>query len=300
MSATNIDELQFAFHQSIDDEEEYDNTVSEISKEEYEDIACMEKHFFHEMLKSHPVSKHEIITNRLKYLREYCMKHPMWNGDNYQPLHAPFAHYQSREVAMKELGFDEVKFYSFDEIQEVIKELGLEPEPTMEMIVFFLYLVKSNTKNQNKTAKEEILEIIAEIEESGSATMSIKAGKNKHQISNVHLIHSILQAFSRSNSYSQYLIVPQPRNSQYLRQEQYLLVQNLLDNLPTKVKKGKKQLYTQAERTFGLCVLYICDYLKCHSKEELPFVCGKYNNATFDKLMRDFKKKNVKLSIRLN
>ena len=74
-----------------------------------------------------------------------------------------------------------------------------------------------------------------------------------------------------------------------IRALDYYLVKTLLDYLPIKVERRRGQ-YTQAERNFALSVL---NYTGRLVGEEPEFLCGFENNATFDKLMRDFKNQPI-------
>jgi len=62
-----------------------------------------------------------------------------------------------------------------------------------------------------------------------------------------------------------------------------------LRNLPIKYKKRKKGTFTQAERNFGLSVLWLTGELNHLKNDDPTDYCTKDNNATFDKLMRDYK-----------
>ena len=74
-----------------------------------------------------------------------------------------------------------------------------------------------------------------------------------------------------------------------IRALDYYLVKTLLDYLPVKVERRRGQ-YTQAERNFALSVL---NYTGRLVGEEPEFLCGFENNATFDKLIRDFKNQPI-------
>ena len=72
------------------------------------------------------------------------------------------------------------------------------------------------------------------------------------------------------------------------RELDYLLVRTLLTFLPIKHKKPKKGKFSQAERTFRLCVLWLIGSIN-HKKGDDPSIyCSHDGNAIFDKLMRDY------------
>ena len=66
----------------------------------------------------------------------------------------------------------------------------------------------------------------------------------------------------------------------------YYIVKTLLDYLPTDKSLRRGGRFSQAERNFGLSVLSLCGRLPDIDREG---ECCQENNATFDKLMRDFK-----------
>ena len=80
-----------------------------------------------------------------------------------------------------------------------------------------------------------------------------------------------------------------------IRALDYYLVKTLLDYLPIKVESRRGQ-YTQAERNFALSVL---NYTGRLVGDEPEFLCGFENNATFDKLMRDFKNQPIPFAMEL-
>jgi hypothetical protein len=70
----------------------------------------------------------------------------------------------------------------------------------------------------------------------------------------------------------------------------------LLDYLPIHHNRRQGAVYSQAERNFGLSVLSLCHRLPDNDREG---VCSKENNATFDKLMRDFHSEHIPFAMRL-
>ena len=80
-----------------------------------------------------------------------------------------------------------------------------------------------------------------------------------------------------------------------IRALDYFIIKTLLDYLPIK-KDRKKGRFSQAERNFALCVLNFCGRLQ---GDEPEIVCSQFNNATFDKLMRDFKDIEIPFAMEL-
>ena len=82
------------------------------------------------------------ILDSIEYIRIYCRNFPLFNGDDYQPLQAPFAYYRSRNTYLKELPFTEDEFYNFTLIQVALNKLELQPQPTFEFIAFLYHIIK--------------------------------------------------------------------------------------------------------------------------------------------------------------
>ncbi len=248
----------------------------------------MEDDFKREYLQEDIVS----ILGSIEYIRIYCRNYPLFNGYDYQPLQAPFAYYRSRSTYLKELPFTEDEFYNFALIQGAISKLGLLPQPTFEFIVFLYHIVKVWSENQITTGISRVNNILSILEEQPNTKlkMNIKVGGKNFEFDNSLFIHSMLEFYSSHEQVSHYLV---ERENKRIRERtiQYSLVKTLLDYLPIKVKKPEDVKFVQSERDFALCTLYLCKLLM-----GIPaYVCTKDNNATFDKLMRDFKDFNITL-----
>ena len=207
--------------------------------------------------------QHEDVTSILEsieYIRIYCRNFPCFNGFDYQPLQAPFAYYRSREIYLKELPFTEDGFYKFTYIQDAIKKLGLKAQPTFEFIAFLYHIIKVWSENQITTSGTKIDNILYLLKEQPNTklTMNIKVGSKSFEFNNSLFIQSLLEFYSSHNLIS---------------------------------CKSDGVSFVQAERDLALCTLYLCKLLM----GDPAYVCTKDNNATFDKLMRDFKDFNITL-----
>lgn len=239
--------------------------------------------------------QHEDVTSILEsieYIRIYCRNFPCFNGFDYQPLQAPFAYYRSREIHLKELPFTEDGFYKFTYIQDAIKKLGLKAQPTFEFIAFLYHIIKVWSENQITTSGTKIDNILYLLKEQPNTklTMNIKVGSKSFEFNNSLFIQSLLEFYSSHDLVSHGLI---ERENKRVRERtiQYSLVKTLLDYLPIKTDKSEGVSFVQAERDLALCTLYLCKLLM----GDPAYVCTKDNNATFDKLMRDFKDFNITL-----
>lgn len=232
------------------------------------------------------------ILDSIEYIRIYCRNFPLFNGNDYQPLQAPFAYYRSRNTYLKELPFTEDEFYNFALIQEATNKLELQPQPIFEFIAFLYHIIKVWSENQIATGINRVNNILSILEEQPNAKlkMNIKVDGKNFEFENSLFIHSMLEFHSSHEQVSHYLV---ERENKRVRERtiQYSLVKTLLDYLPTKVKKSEDVKFVQAERDLALCTLYLCKLLM----GDPAYVCTKDNNATFDKLMRDFKDFNITL-----
>ena len=232
------------------------------------------------------------ILDSIEYIRIYCRNFPYFNGYDYQPLQAPFAYYRSRATYLRELPFTEEEFYNFTQMQETISKLGLKPQPIFEFLAFLYHIINVWSENQITTSGAKVDNILSLLKEQPNAklTMNIKMGSKTFEFANSLFIESLLEFYSSHNLISHNLV---ERENKRVRERtiQYSLVKTLLDYLPIKVDKSEGVRFVQAERDFALCTLYLCKLLM----GDPAYVCTKDNNATFDKLMRDFKDFNITL-----
>ena len=114
------------------------------------------------------------ILDSIEYIRIYCRNFPLFNGDDYQPLQAPFAYYRSRSTYLKEVPFTEDEFYNFTLIQEAINKLGLLPQPTFEFIVFLYHIIKVWSESQITTGIDKVNSILSLLEEQPNTKLKIE------------------------------------------------------------------------------------------------------------------------------
>ncbi len=233
------------------------------------------------------------ILEKIEYIRIYCRNFPFFNGFDYQPLQAPFAYYRSRETYLKKLSFTEEEFCNFTQIQEAISKLGLKPQPIFEFIAFLSYIINVWSENQITTSGVKVDNILSLLKEQHNEklTMNIKIGSKAFEFTNSLFIQSLLEFYSSHKLISHNLVEKENKKVRE-RTKQYSLVKTLLSYLPTKVDKPEGVSFVQTERDLALCTLYLCKLLM----GDPAYVCTKDNNATFDKLMRDFKGFNITLS----
>lgn len=252
-----------------------------------------EELMFEDGLKEFPQTEHNIIRERLKYLRTYILNFPEYDGVDFYPSNEALNHYKWREKKLSKVVFTEKEFYKFKEMQEAISDLGLSPEPTFEFILYLWHTLQGwFTKGINETMDDRIQRMKTKIDEKPEINLSVdfKIGNKHFKSNNQDFIRSLIANYINSDIIAGGLVETiYPKK----REIDYLLVRTLLTYLPIKLKKQKKGTFTQAERTFCLCVLWLVGSIN-HKKTDVPLsYCSHLGNATFDKLMRDYAHLNL-------
>ena len=235
---------------------------------------------FTSFLKNYPEEEHASIKEKLAYIRDYNLYFAQCD-DLGLFLHLDHEfYYRNREEILQEIGFSEKKFYAFELLQEQIRILKLNPISTFDFIAYLYYYTLRDRNKKYTTYGEEISKILSLIDDK-DADMTIKVGGKKFNFNSKWFIKSMLTHYKNANLQALHII--KLENKSQKRETDYRIIKVLLDYLPIK-KTNKKGNYTQTERNFSLCVLYFIGSLLGDEYE----VCLN-NNATFDKLMRDFK-----------
>lgn len=283
-------ELRILNYLSEPIDEQSDYGQSYITPEIKEELLDMEREqeekLLNKLYEKYDTFGSKLLLENLKYIKAYCNKHPVCYDGCYQPLNAPYGYFWSREHILSESKITEENFYKFALLQEAISALGLESQPTFEFIAFLLNLIKKYSEKRVVTCKERItktLTAMANCNKEDKISMKIKVGRESFEFHNTLFIKSLLREYCHANSKSQQLIEVKIKKRQQ-RIIQYSLLKTLLNELPYQVEKAEGVKYTQSERNFCLCVLHFCKLLI----GEVESACTKENNATFDKLMRDF------------
>ena len=257
-------------------------TESHYSEIPYESEALkdMENGAFTLFLKNYPEEEHASIEEKLAYIRDYNL-HFAYCDDFGPFLHLDHEYYyKNREKILHDIGFIEKKFYAFELLQEQIRILKLNPISTFDFITYLYFHTLKDRNKKSTTYAEKISEILNLID-SKDAEMTIKVGRKKFSFENKLFIKSMLMHYKEANLQALYMAKSQKKEQK--RETDYRIIKTLLDYLPID-RTNKRGNYTQAERNFSLCVLYFYGSLLGDEYE----VCLN-NNATFDKLMRDFK-----------
>ena len=248
-----------------------------------------ESQYFNAWIKKYPENEQGEIAERLKYIRSYTLRFPEFDGEQWQPSQDATNYYDNREQRIDDCGLSEDEFNEFEILQESISDLGLFPKATFDFIVFiWRELSKWLYRGTIERMEDRINRLVARIDErpNDSMELDIKVGSKHFKFANQQFIKSIIASFinSRLESDNQVETIYPAK-----REIDYILVRTILQFLPIKHKKQKKGTFTQAERNLGLCVLWLTGELNHKKGDDPTDYCTKDNNATFDKLMRDYK-----------
>lgn len=230
----------------------------------------------------------EAAKRRFRYLVPYILQNIDWE-EYATPLEAwQLKYYYQRDRFIRKTGLDWDRFLKHEPMQRSLETLGLEPEPVFEFILFLRYYfgLRSDLKF---SCIEQFDMMVDELEncESANVTMDVNIGGKHFKINNSQFLRKMFNSVDRSRLSGGAFIndFNQGTSRDKLRALDYYLVKTLLDYLPTDKSIRRGGRFSQAERNFGLSVLSICGRLPDIDREG---ECSQENNATFDKLMRDF------------
>ena len=230
----------------------------------------------------------EAAKRRFRYLVPYILQNIDWE-EYATPLEAwQLKYYYQRDRFIRKTGLDWDRFLKHEPMQRSLETLGLEPEPVFEFILFLRYYfgLRSDLKF---SCIEQFDMMVDELEncESANVTMDVNIGGKHFKINNSQFLRKMFNSVDRSRLSGGAFIndFNQGTSRDKLRALDYYLVKTLLDYLPTDKSLRRGGRFSQAERNFGLSVLSICGRLPDIDREG---ECSQENNATFDKLMRDF------------
>ena len=228
---------------------------------------------------------------RLKYIFPYILQAIDWEAYGV-PLEAwQLKYYYQRERFLKKTGLNYEGFLNHSYLQNSIHNLGLEPEPVFEFILFLKYYL--DLRSELRYSSVEQLERLRKAikTDPGKISMDVVVDGKHFKFNNSHFIAQLFKATDIETfdmgAFKNDFIEGSSRDK--IRALDYYLIKTLLDYLPLKTERKRGQ-YSQAERNFSLSVL---NYTGRLVGDDPEYLCGFENNATFDKLMRDFKDQNI-------
>ncbi|MDE6668350.1 MAG: hypothetical protein K2K26_01550 [Muribaculaceae bacterium] len=259
--------------------------VRPITVEELDAVTIDE---FNRQVKLATDNEADLAVKRVRYLIPYILQNIDW--ETYAvPLQAwQLRYYYQRERFIEKTGLDWDKFLDHEPMQNSIKALGLDAEPVFEFILFlkYYYGLRSDLRF---SCLEQFNTLVDELDKNTDKTVSldVNVGGKHFKINNPDFIRAMFHAVDKSKISSDAFVNDFDQGSarDKIRALDYYIVKTLLDYMPTDKSLRRGGRYSQAERNFGLSVLSLCGRLPDIDREG---ECSQENNATFDKLMRDF------------
>lgn len=230
----------------------------------------------------------ETVKRRVRYLVPYILQNIDWE-EYATPLEAwQLRYYYQRERFISKTGLYYDRFMEHEPMQRALEALRLEPEPVFEFILFLKYYY-SLRSDLRFSCIEQLDMMINELEknESATVTMDVKIGGKHFKITNSGFLRRMFDSVDSCRLSNGAFVndFNQGTSRDKIRALDYYIVKTLLDYLPTDKSFRRGGRFCQADRNFGLSVLSLCGRLPDLDREG---ECGPDNNATFDKLMRDF------------
>lgn len=235
---------------------------------------------------------------RVRYLIPYILQAIDWNEYGI-PLEAwQLKYYYRRDRFLRKTGLSYDAFLGHRLLTRAVDELGLESEPTFEFILFLKYYFDLRSALRHSPL-EQLGRLREALETTGGddVKMDVAVGGRHFKFENADFIRAVFSTISdndlRRHSFSDTFEEGGARDK--IRALDYYLVKTLLDYLPTRTGERRGR-FSQAERNFSLSVLNFCGRLV---GEDVEGLCSAENNATFDKLMRDFKDRPIPFAMEL-
>lgn len=231
----------------------------------------------------------ETVRRRMRYLAPYILQNIDWK-EYANPLEAwQLKYYYQRERFLDKTGLSWDRFIDHKPMQKAMEKLGLKPEPVFEFMLFLSYYYRLRS-DLRYSCVEQLDFLLKELDSdrSMSVLMDVNVDGKHFKISNAEFLRKMFHTIDRSqlNAGSFVHDFTQGAARDKIRAIDYYIVKTLLDYLPTDKTLRRGGRYSQAERNFGLSVLSLCGRLPDIDREG---ECSHENNATFDKLMRDFR-----------
>ena len=206
-------------------------------------------------------------------------------------------YYYKRDRFLEVTKLDYEEFCKHTLLINSLNQLGLEPEPTFEFILFlkYYYTLRSELHFSPLEQLQQLKSALDVDLKRASMTVSVNGRnfkfENKEFIKELfrHVDTGELDNFKFKDNFSE------GPSRDKIRALDYYLVKTLLDYLPIRVA-NRRGRFTQAERNFSLCVLNLCGRLVGN---DIEGICSHENNVTFDKLMRDFKDAPIPFAMEL-
>jgi hypothetical protein len=270
---------------------------SDVSPMSVEDMKPEEVEQFNAILDEGYGDEAETVKERVHYLIPYILQAIDWKKYGNELMPWQIEYYYNRERFLEVTGLTEKDFMAHEPLQDAIADLELSPIPTFEFILFLSYYFYQQS-TLRFSSYEQYERLCRALQAGGDAGMDVVVGGKHFKFSNADFIRSLFANVDKSainrTAFTNDFSEGQQRYK--LRQLDYFMVKTLLNYLPIHHSRRQGAVYSQAERNFGLSVLSLCRRLPDDDREG---VCSKENNATFDKLMRDFQSERIPFAMEL-
>lgn len=270
--------------------------VAPISVDELEP-AVVEQ--FYEIVEQAFTDEADAAKERVRYLIPYILQNIDW--DIYpHPLEAwQLRYYYQRERFLKKTHLTWEDFMAHEPMQDAIARLGLAPAPVFEFILFLSYYYSLRSELRY-SSMEQLGRLLSELKAAPEAniSMDVKVNNKHFKIDDARFLNAMFDAIDidmlKGSGFRD--VFNQGASREKIRALDYYIVKTLLDYLPTDKTLRRGGRFSQAERNFGLSVLSLRGRLPDIDREG---ECSQENNATFDKLMRDFSGRPIPFAMEL-
>lgn len=270
--------------------------VAPVSFEELEPTTLA---WFYKIVEQAFTDEADQAKKRLRYLIPYILQNIDWQ-EYAVPLEAwQLRYYYQRDRFLLKTHLTWENFISHKPMQEAIARLGLEREPVFEFILFlsYYYSLRSELKYSSLEQLSLIRSALKTSVDSDTG-MDIRISNKHYKINDSRFLVKMFDAIDidQLNGSEFRDVFNQGTAREKIRALDYYIVKTLLDYLPTDKTLRRGGRFSQAERNFGLSVLSLCGRLPDIDREG---ECSQENNATFDKLMRDFSGQPIPFAMEL-
>jgi hypothetical protein len=240
------------------------------------------------------------VVHRVQYLIPYILQSIDWEAYKL-PLGAwQLQYYYRRERFLEKTRLSYDKFLRHEPLQNSIHNLGLDPEPTFEFILFlrYYYSMRSELHYSAVEQLEQAQRALSQLAPGKDASIDIAVGGKHFKIANTDFVKQVIGSIDGNNFSAGAFVCDFNEGGmrEKIRALDYYMVKTLLDYLPIQRPANRPMLFSQDERNFGLSTLNYIGRLPDNDREG---ICSKENNATFDKLMRDFNGTRIPFAMEL-
>ncbi len=211
---------------------------------------------FHKKVRVAFTDEEDIVFKRVYYLIPYIFQSIDWNAYGI-PLEAwqlQYYYHRDRFLEKTKLSYD--KFIAHGPLQKAIKNLGMEAEPTFEIILFLKYYfgMRSELRYSALELLDKAVEAIECSPPSESVSMDLNIGGKHYKFSNSQFVKEILSGCDKQRLKTCDYIndFNQGGMRDKIRAIDYFIIKTLLDYLPILEASPKTGAYSQNERNFGL------------------------------------------------